>query len=346
MNQRTELTFALAILAMSGCEPESPPAAPVLLPETPPPTPIIEGVPSPASCAAAAVVSRTAVLLVQMGDSTLSCSHEAVASTFFDPNVGTAAFYLQASHGLLDVQGDVLGPFAIPADDTCIGPSDAPGATAALQRWHQQVDAAAAAAGIDLSAYERLVYALPQRPACMDRGGVSRPTWQRAFVFQCDSPALFAHEYGHLLGMNHASTPEKEYGDDSDFMGSGKELGLLSAPHRAAMGWLPPEQVIDVRTSGLYRVRALELDSSAVRVLVIPRSDDPTKALYVSLPTELGGRTSVHEFSATCPPKPQPKSMLWARLGDGESHTTGTVRITQVAHAGDAATLEIVVEAR
>jgi hypothetical protein len=78
--------------------------------------------------------------------------------------------------------------------------------------------------------------------------------------------ATTAHEFGHLIGLEHSGTVVRgpgglgapgcdcehrvEYGDAMSAMGTG--WGIYSAPQRAALGWLP---VRDVDRTGTYRIR-------------------------------------------------------------------------------------------
>ncbi|MGH8021288.1 MAG: MBG domain-containing protein [Opitutaceae bacterium] len=78
-----------------------------------------------------------------------------------------------------------------------------------------------------------------------------------------------AHELGHVYGLHHAnswSVPEGnspvsphgmmlEYGDVFDLMGSGWDASHhFNQLYKNKLGWLPDEQVIDVATSGTYRL--------------------------------------------------------------------------------------------
>ena len=70
-------------------------------------------------------------------------------------------------------------------------------------------------------------------------------------MFHCDIGDIYGHEVGHNLGMMHASTPSGEYGDNTDIMGLGQNrLRQVNAPHKEQMGWLPPEQILEVPSNG------------------------------------------------------------------------------------------------
>lgn len=123
------------------------------------------------------------------------------------------------------------------------------------------------------------------------------------------------------------------------------------------MGWLPAERVITVSRSGLYKIGQLETPQTIAQVLVIPRRDDPTQAVHLSLrqavgfdatlPPEFVGRTSVHQFAASCPnvatTGTPPKTMLTKTLGDGDEFTDegAGLQIAQTQHDATSATLRI-----
>jgi hypothetical protein len=87
-------------------------------------------------------------------------------------------------------------------------------------------------------------------------GGVARSEFKRAWVFDSTRGPVYAHELGHTLGVDHASTPSGDYGDGSDVMGHG--FFQFNGPHRAQLGWLPADSVLAVTRSGTYRIGVLE----------------------------------------------------------------------------------------
>ena len=53
------------------------------------------------------------------------------------------------------------------------------------------------------------------------------------------------HELGHTLGLQHASTPVAEYGDNSSPMGAYPGVRCLGAAHNWQLGWSDPLYVVD-----------------------------------------------------------------------------------------------------
>lgn len=187
-------------------------------------------------------------------------------------------------------------------------------------------DAAASASGVDLSAYDRKIYVFPQNGCPAAGVGTVGGNPSSAWIFYCNVADIFGHELGHNLGMQHASTPGSEYGDNSDIMGIGQNrLRQINAPHKEQMGWLPGIQVGTVDQSGYYDIAPLELDAAsalAPQALRISKPDT-NEYYYLSYRRGIGfdanlalspylDRLSVHRYpgdgSATktscwpCPP--------------------------------------------
>ncbi len=358
MKRAATVLLALSLFACQASRPDAEePATPAssddapAAPELPDaePEPVTSREPSPARCAERSTgVVRVAVILVNAGAAAATCGVDDVRERMFGPR-GVGDFYRETSDGMLSVEGDVFGPVQVPALTACVGKDNPAATTEMLRQWYAQADAAAGANGIDLASYDRRVYVMPPGAAC-GGGGVARPALNRAWIFKCEQTAIYAHELGHTLGVDHASSAEGDYGDGSDVMGRG--LFQLNGPHRAELGWLPADRVVRVSASGTYRVGALEAPSDEPQVLTLTRRDDRTKAIHLSLRKRVGfdvaldeifvGRLSVHEHVATCASAPT-TTMLLTTLGDGQSHAPAGagVTITQVAHDGDTATVEV-----
>jgi len=291
---------------------------------------------------------HTLVIIANLRDAAVNCLTSNVASdltgimwtgtgTWPDPtyNYSVDALYRQMTNGGVSFSGTVVGPYTInySASDPCC---DTAG-------WASAADAAAAASGVDLSAYPRKLYFMPPNVNAGFSGiadlGV---TPSRAFVFNsCMTPDVFAHELGHNLGFYHASTPTDEYGDHSDVMGGAAGyFRQVDAPHRVQAGWLPAGQVQTLSADGVYAVSALELDPStapAPQSLRVFKSDTG-EYYYVSYRAGIGfdqvlsccsylNRLNVHRWAGN-------KTYLVAALDDGQTFTDPVTgfSVTQVSH--------------
>src|SRR5690606_9011825 len=109
---------------------------------------------------------RVALLLVNWSgpDATTVAS---ATSTLTTGTSSTRNNFLESSYGQQDVSGDVYGWFTIPAPNGCDYSS-----------IRNTADAAAGAAGVDLSAYQHVAYYFPRTSACSwsGLGSVGSPT--------------------------------------------------------------------------------------------------------------------------------------------------------------------------
>ena len=159
-------------------------------------------------------------------------------------------------------------------------------------------------------------YALSQTPnvkiikeySCF-RGGSAGQGSPLAQVGRCWDAPLLVHEFGHTLGMAHASknrppgSHAKEYGDRADVMGKGTLDSGLNAPHRMQMGWIPASSIQTVVTDSEITLTDLEYTpvdgtaSNTTTVIRIPKTADLVDSplfkdyYYISLQS---GRVKVH----------------------------------------------------
>ena len=194
---------------------------------------------------------KTLVMVANFTDATVSCSVDAINDMMFaDPSgVSVDSLYREVSRDQVSFSGQVVGPFAIAAssNDTCD-----------ISRWATAIEAQAVANGIDLSVYPRRVYVMPPSNTCAGAGfGTVGGTPSGAWIFACSLRGLYAHEVGHNLGMDHASTPTSEYGDTTDPMAFGSsQLRGTNAPHRQQLGWLSAGSARDCDPERPLRHRA------------------------------------------------------------------------------------------
>jgi len=232
---------------------------------TPRPTTTLPTPPAPSK--------RIAVLLINFADDLRQPWTPAFIDSLYDgPPTSVSDFY-NRSIGLT-VSADVFGWFTI-ATTTAQCPSS-------QNALSDQADAAAIAAGVDLSLYTNRQYFWPANAVSGCRSGgqqpgtrswVAMPTSCNQATGICAARTIPAHEFGHNLGYAHASAwncagvvlstscVHSEYGDSFDVMGSG--YGLLSNLNRLRFGAIPSTQVVDV-TNATITVTPLNNPTSLV----------------------------------------------------------------------------------
>lgn len=165
-----------------------------------------------------------------------------------------ANFWNDASWGQLSVTADVYGWFTLSVTTT-----QCPSSQNAITN---QADAAATAAGVDLSQYTNRAYIWPANGVSGCRSGGEMPgthTWialqTTCTPMACAANSGLTHEFGHNLGLNHAGNAAGQYTDGFDVMGC-CGYAMTSNIHRAFMGWIPPSQVVTVTQSTTLTVTA------------------------------------------------------------------------------------------
>jgi hypothetical protein len=219
---------------------------------------------------------RTLVLLVNFQDTaditpyTPAQAHDAVFGTVNN-------FYQEASSGKTWLTGDVRGWYTLPIASTCDGNTVA-----------SEADAAAAADGIDLGAYGRIIYIMKDDASCFWAGSsllfvYPSRAWTRAGL----DPQVIAHELGHGFGLGHSNFLDcgsTILGTDCvtardnkfDTMGSAPETGHFNAFQKEYLGWLSPQEILTVTNSGIYDLQPFELiDNVTSKAIKIRKEQDP-----------------------------------------------------------------------
>jgi chitodextrinase len=220
-----------------------------------------------ATAAAATGPKSVAVLLFNFSNSTAQPWTPAhVRGVVFDNSNSVDEYLRDASYGQLSLNGDVHGWYTI----------DATNAGCAYTTWANQ----ARAAGVNLSAYQYVVYAFPQAASC-GWAGLAYLPGTSSWINGAMTLRVVSHEVSHNLGVHHASTldcstgtftgscTQSEYGDPFTVMGSAQTRHHVNW-HRAQLGWLPDVQT--VTASGTYLVTPAELSGSP-RLVRVARND-------------------------------------------------------------------------
>ena len=182
----------------------------------------------------------------------------------------TAEFYERSSYGQMRIRPQVTAWLtAFSARPRCADWTAR--STSPLDAFVAPARAAAAGAGYNLAAYDRIVYSVVGSD-CNFLG----IAWGRSAVLtQIPTPQLVAHELGHTYGLAHAASsacastcPVDESGDPFSPMGEG--FSDFSTYEKRQLGWLP--EPLRVAKPGTYRLARADLTSALPHTLVVPSS--------------------------------------------------------------------------
>ena len=218
----------------------------------------------------------------------------AVQGVVFDNTNSVDEYLRDASYGQLSLTGDVHGWYTI----------DASNAGCAYTTWASQARSKAAAAGVNLSAYQYVVYAFPQATSC-GWAGLAYLPGTSSWINGAMTLRVVSHEVSHNLGVHHASTlacstgtftgtcSQSEYGDPFTVMGGAQTRHHVNW-HRAQLGWLPDVQT--VTASGTYLLAPAEF-SGTPRLVRVARGD----GTYLNLEFRQPWGTLFDNFSTSDP---------------------------------------------
>jgi hypothetical protein len=228
--------------------------------------------------AAANAPTRTAAVILFnfIHDSRRPYTLEQARQVVFTGENSVNAYLRESSFGRTGLSGDVYGWFTI-AEPTDGCP---------FAQWGRAAQTAAAAAGVDLGAYQHHVLVFPRTRACEWTGMAEMPgslSWINGEL----TVRIVGHELGHNLGAHHAAglrcvaggvpvavggtCSAEEYGDPFDIMGAGGRH--TSNWNKARLGWLGDSNLATATSSGTFVLAAQETLTSDVQLLRIPRGD-------------------------------------------------------------------------
>ncbi len=219
-------------------------------------------------------------------------------------------YWRDASYGQTSASGTVAGWFTMAQAYTIDQLDDIEAA----------VSKQAAAQGIDLTQYTRILLFLPPLQGGLFEAGASSfgcQDWSQGnstvhasvgWVF--DTPDATSdewlsdviHEAGHGLGLWHSTSllcgvvspgpagdvcPTFEYGDPYSDMGEGI-LGHYTAPQKYALGWLHDADVATVPASGTVHLSPLSAQGPGIKALRVPRTVGGTDWLWVEAREPVG----------------------------------------------------------
>lgn len=217
---------------------------------------------------------KTLVMLVNFQDKAdQPWTREQVRNVVF----GTANdFYLENSENRTWLSGDVTGWFTLPISST------------SCDAWAlaSAANTAALEAGVDTTAYRRLVYAFPKN-ACGWAGlGSVGGNNSSAWINGTATPYVIGHELGHNLGLGHSiglecgndiiegSCYKFGYANRLDIMGS-PNSGHFNAFQKERLGWLD-DGLLTISGDGSYNVEPYVGNGSGIKALKVLQGTDAT----------------------------------------------------------------------
>lgn len=261
---------------------------------------------APAELSSTGGARKIAVLLVNFQDNPAQPYTQAQANDIVFTQASN--FFKENSQQQTWLAGAVHGWYTLPL-------SQASCDTTAIASASKQ---AAAAAGIDLSGYQHLIYVFPNTAACAfgatgTMGGAPGGIWLNGTLRM----STVAHEIGHNLGLKHSRSLECgaattgttctaiDYGDVLDVMGS-TNPGHFNAVQKERLGWLGGgvmAPVTAVEAGGTYTLAAYETASASPKALKVLRSTDPASGLrswyYIEYRTPSGSDSYIASMPGT-----------------------------------------------
>ena len=238
---------------------------------------------SSVTAAATTGAKTVAVILFNFSDNTSQPYAPSYANgVAFGNSDSVAAYYAENSWGKLTLSGSVFGWYTIPSTS----------AGCNYTQWAADANAAATAAGVNLSSYTYKVYAFPSASSCGWSGLAYLPGTQ-SFLNGNGGMSLrvMAHELGHNFSTHHASSlsctdsgvrvslsansancTSSEYGDPFSVMGSASTRQHTNFS-RGNFGWLQAANTLTVNIAGQYALDPAENnDPTGVQVIRVLRT--------------------------------------------------------------------------
>ena len=310
------------------------------------------------------------VIPVEFANSSPPSTKQALEEGFFGDTDSLSHYYQIVSKNKLSVNGIITEKIVLSISPT----------TCDYLTWTNTLDSVAENRGYVLSDFDNIFYVLPGDGVycpflgAADLGG--RRAWSK--VGHVDL-SIFAHEYGHNLGMMHAGTYDcgprqvdmlsnctiDEYGDRYSLMGKTlNNVNQLNAPHKVQMGWIDSSAVHTVSKDETVVLSAHELEMTGIQAVRIWSGGDKgnyflsfRKAVNydADLPADLFEGTHIHftpndawtYFVDTTPQSDTSASTYLdfqdAPLTDGSMFIdeSAGVSVTQLSHTSDAVTVSI-----
>jgi chitodextrinase len=275
---------------------------------------------SAAASAGASGSKRVAVILFNFSDdASQPFTPASVGQTYFatgSSDRSVVNYYNEVGWGRLQLSGQTFGWYTIPATTQTCDPGT----------WANQADAAAQAAGVNLSSFDYKAYVYPGVSLC-GWGGLAEMPGTRNWINGSPDVGVMAHELGHNLGLSHASSAtctldngdkvaygpncsKNEYGDQFDVMGGSARH--INDWHRAILGFTSDVQ--KVSADGTYTLAPVENETGSPHALRIARGDGTYFDLEYRQPYGI--------FDAFSPSSPAVNGVMIRKVGSASTAKT------------------------
>ncbi len=202
-------------------------------------------------------------------------------------------FYKENSFNKTYFTGEVFGWYPVHFDQGCSTPVNQGLSTSDFLSYAATLaENAAKAAGVDLNPYPKRIYVFTSATCSITGAGTTNRVW----LFNPTAFGDLTHEVGHSLGAGHANLLtcgalsidtyskcyEQNTGDLWDVMGinhlnfhsSDYQIFQFNGAHKAAMGWIPPENITTAGTDGTtYTIKPTEATTTGTQLLKIQKPD-------------------------------------------------------------------------
>lgn len=185
--------------------------------------------------------------------------------------------------GKLRSDGDVYGTYTVnQAKPTCDSYN--------IFNMSEDAKRQASQSGAKLEGYDHIVYVFPQLAGECSWAGQGTLAGPESWINgnSARDGSIYAHELGHNLGLNHASSyrcrnaqgtavavsgscSADEYGDPYDVMGYSGQYHHTNNGNKSWMQWILPSSVKTVTQPGTYQLAPIESGTTVTQAIRIPR---------------------------------------------------------------------------